>query len=600
MALSAARTDLTVSVVGEDETQQAIEQANANMRQLEARLKSLQAAGRGQAEVAKTQSGALDTVNGKMKGLAGMAEGAVEGVDKVKGAFEKVVGVVGFVGPAIAGVVAGVMELVDSFGGASAEVARLTSELEASKKRSDEFSVSMKTLKASVDAAMVSTTALSGSTSALRSRLAQLRGDVLGAEFERRNAEVLKVQQEIESTEERMLKVREAQTKASQMEAEARAALKRGVEEEAALRQQVERDQMDRKLGLNQSDMEAVQLRQQLLQATINENKAARDALATAQLRDASLEKQVESLVEQRNLLQQIAKETETAIFAMPEVEAPKPAKPSGGQSAEARRKAELDRAEREAQAIIDALQMQLGAMYEEGLEELELDQELAAEARARDERRRKELEEARKASEEAMKLQQELAEKARFDMTDPVYAFADALRGSLIPELDAFTGVMDKVMAQFDAFREGQVSLTQAIAAGATEIVASAARSIGGVKAEAAVRAIYETAMGFATLGNPVISAGHFTAAGLLAGVATGVISTGGGAAKSASAGGLGKPATSTGMAMGSSGGGGGGSVTNVYNLNAGVVDGQSTTRAFRRAEVQSRNTGFAMAGGW
>jgi hypothetical protein len=39
---------------------------------------------------------------------------------------------------------------------------------------------------------------------------------------------------------------------------------------------------------------------------------------------------------------------------------------------------------------------------------------------------------------------------------------------------------------------------------------------------------------------------------------------------------------------------------VTNVYNLSAGVVDGQSTTRAFRRAEIQSRNTGFAHAGGW
>ena len=44
----------------------------------------------------------------------------------------------------------------------------------------------------------------------------------------------------------------------------------------------------------------------------------------------------------------------------------------------------------------------------------------------------------------------------------------------------------------------------------------------------------------------------------------------------------------------------GGGGTITNVYNLQTGIVDGQSTAQAFRRAEMQARNTGMASAGGW
>ena len=586
MALSAARTDLTVSVVGEDETQQAIEQANANMRALEARLKSLQAAGRGQAEVAKTQTSALDAVNGKMKGLAGVAEGAVEGVDKVKGAFEKVVGVVGFVGPAIAGVVAGIMELVEELGILEPKMSRSEEQFWANRDAAKAYVVELKDVsKAIADAE----SAADSSAGSFRSLAREMLG-LVGDETEKAAlSRVLDLEELAERETEVGKKFFEAQKQeaelANQLEAQRKARLKTADE----LRR-VDESILFFQKNRNLEHAETMKLRRVLIQ----------DELSDIEDAEKAFERQLEAVTRNVTNLEAVL-----GLFGQRREAAEKaaetPARPrGGGRSGVDRRRQELDRAEREAQAIIDALQMQLGAMYEEGLEELELDQELAAEARARDERRRKELEEARKASEEAMKLQQELADKARFDMTEPVFAFADALRGSLIPELDAFTGVMDKVMAQFDAFREGQVSLTQAIAAGATEIVASAARSIGGVKAEAAVRAIYETAMGFATLGNPVISAGHFTAAGLLAGVATGVISTGGGAAKSAAAGGLGKPAASTGMAMGSSGGGGGGSVTNVYNLNAGVVDGQSTTRAFRRAEVQSRNTGFAMAGGW
>jgi len=179
-----------------------------------------------------------------------------------------------------------------------------------------------------------------------------------------------------------------------------------------------------------------------------------------------------------------------------------------------------------------------------------------------------------------------------------PVMDFANALSSNLVPALGEVQGLMSEVTDIFQKFTDGQMSMTQALGQGAMEIAAFAAKSIGGVKAEAAVRAIYETAMGFATLATPAISAGHFTAAVMLAGVATGVIG-GGGAAGGAASKGMGKPSTSSsGNAGGASGNGG--PVTNVYNLTAGVIDGQSTTRAFRRAELQSRGSGFATAGGW
>jgi hypothetical protein len=74
---------------------------------------------------------------------------------------------------------------------------------------------------------------------------------------------------------------------------------------------------------------------------------------------------------------------------------------------------------------------------------------------------------------------------------------------------------------------------------------------------------------------------------------VAGGVVKTGPGGQKPPTE----KPASAT---TGSSASGGGGAITNVYNLQTGVVDGQGTARAFRRAEQQARNTGMASAGGW
>jgi hypothetical protein len=164
------------------------------------------------------------------------------------------------------------------------------------------------------------------------------------------------------------------------------------------------------------------------------------------------------------------------------------------------------------------------------------------------------------------------------------------------VPAFGEIGNVIGQVSDQFARYKAGQTSMTNATIQGASAIAGAIAKQVGGVKAEAGIRALFETAMGFATLANPVESAGHFTAAAMFGLAAGGVLKTG----ASSGAGGQKAPATRTASTTATSGSGGGGPITNVYNLQTGIVDGQSTARAFRQAEQQARNTGMASAGGW
>jgi hypothetical protein len=164
------------------------------------------------------------------------------------------------------------------------------------------------------------------------------------------------------------------------------------------------------------------------------------------------------------------------------------------------------------------------------------------------------------------------------------------------VPAFGEIGNVIGQVSDQFARYKAGQTSMTNATIQGASAIAGAIAKQVGGVKAEAGIRALFETAMGFATLANPVESAGHFTAAAMFGLAAGGVLKTG----ASSGAGGQKAPATRTASTTATSSSGGGGPITNVYNLQTGIVDGQSTARAFRQAEQQARNTGMASAGGW
>lgn len=126
-------------------------------------------------------------------------------------------------------------------------------------------------------------------------------------------------------------------------------------------------------------------------------------------------------------------------------------------------------------------------------------------------------------------------------EMRDDALLLADAMRQvadatALATEQFPILGsALTEIQGVTNSLIEGKMSLTQALIAGGVAAVANTAKAIGGVRAEAAVRAAYEFGMGWATLENPVISAGHFLASGLLTAVAAGAGGAGGGATRGA-----------------------------------------------------------------
>lgn len=176
--------------------------------------------------------------------------------------------------------------------------------------------------------------------------------------------------------------------------------------------------------------------------------------------------------------------------------------------------------------------------------------------------------------------------------MRDVLQQVAEATRlvASEMPELGS---ALSEVQAITDKLVEGKISLNGALAAGAAAIAANAAKAVGGVRAEAAVRAVYETAMGFATLATPPISAGHFAAAAMLGAVAGGVGGSGG------SRGGGGGARGGASNSGGSSSGGAGVIVNNVHNYQMGFGDRQTMIAAQRQGERSARGTGIGAGAG-
>lgn len=124
-----------------------------------------------------------------------------------------------------------------------------------------------------------------------------------------------------------------------------------------------------------------------------------------------------------------------------------------------------------------------------------------------------------------------ELTKLEQLATTMQKVADATQLAAERMPE---FGRALSEIQGITEQFVAGKMSLNQALIAGGAAIAANAARAVGGVRAEAAVRAAYEYGMGFATLETPIISAGHFTAAGVLTAVAAGAGKGGGSGAHS------------------------------------------------------------------
>lgn len=203
-------------------------------------------------------------------------------------------------------------------------------------------------------------------------------------------------------------------------------------------------------------------------------------------------------------------------------------------------------------------------------------------------------------------------------EYTDGIYGAADAFDTlskalgkslDLFPEIgDGFRGVQEAMqkhaefvkaneeqvaqgfMTSAEAITAGEESKTKAIISGSTEGLAAIGKLVGGLKAEYALRSAGELAMGFATLANPVESAGHFVAAGLFA-VAAGKAASGSGG-KGASAAGADSEAPATSSSLGY--GDGGGQRTVVYNFSTLLADRQQVHRAIRDSELVGQRNGY------
>ena len=678
MALTAARTELNVSLVGEDETIRMLEDAKKRMAELEAKTRSLTGATQAQTQAAKAQEAATTSINGTLGRMAGAISGPLEGIGKLKESLNKGIEIFGFLGSGVTAVITAFNFLSDAFDDSDEKAAALEAQMKKNKAETDRLKASTDALSESLARVQAATGRSAATLGGMRAELADLRGDTETALFEREGVAVeqLKIKlgelqaEDTKRVAERKRAVAEiidAQSKFQSLEAKQQKLLKEARNEEAKSisgfnrEEQKERAKTLRSEALalgaivatqrakydiaiknrdaidqgNEALQEEIKLTKEIAnQRLINlgkpdapetkagggggraaEGPSPEDIAAQLEQEEALRQERrerandfrIEELEEERKHQRRLAltgvgeENLATLRETRDKVAAELASLPQGAMAAAfAPLKTELEKRLVE----LDALAKQHAQM---GIAEY-FDQEAADKVLSTWEAEQKAVEgvvaalstlgETRlKAAEDAAKMREQLD---RENLAGYVTNFSDALQTLGQVQAPAFEVVSESlagINAQMGKFKDGQQSLTTAIVGSAGAIAGAVGKKIDSVKVEAGIRALFETAMGFATLGNPAESAGHFTAAlmfGLVAGgaiKATPRASDGGGSKAPA------KAATST---RDSTMGGGGGTITNVYNLQTGIVDGQSTAMAFRRAEMTARNTGMASAGGW
>ena len=678
MALTAARTELNVSLVGEDETIRMLEDAKKRMAELEAKTRSLTGATQAQTQAAKAQEAATTSVNGKLGRMAGAISGPLEGIGKLKESISKGIEIFGFLGSGVTAAINAFNFLSDAFDDSDEKAAALEAQMKKNKAETDRLKASTDALSSSLARMQAATGASAATLAASRAELAELRGDTETARFERegvaveqlkgklgelrkedakregerKNAvsEAIKAQSELgalESKQQQLLRdARREDNKAlrdfNKVEARERAAALRaealvvgasvvtqrakldlalknrdaideanvGLQEEIKLTKEIANQRL---INLGKPDMPEAKAgggggraaggpSPEDIAAQLEQEEALRQ-----ERRERANDFRIEELDEERKHQRRLAlagvgeENLATLRETRDKVAAELASLPQGAMAAAfAPLKTELEKRLVE----LDALAKQHAQM---GIAEY-FDQEAADKVLSTWEAEQKAVEgvnaalsalgETRlKAAEDATKMREQLD---RENLAGYVTNFSDALQTLGQVQAPAFEVVSESlagINAQMGKFKDGQQSLTTAIVGSAGAIAGAVGKKIDSVKVEAGIRALFETAMGFATLGNPAESAGHFTAALMFGLVAGGAIKA---TPRASDGGGSKAPAKAAASTRDSTMGGGGGTITNVYNLQTGIVDGQSTAMAFRRAEMTARNTGMASAGGW
>ena len=579
MSLSAARSELNVAIVGDDDTGKMLADAATHVEKLEAKVRSLQRATEAGTGASVKSSAALDGANKQLTGFAKVIEKPIEGLDKIKGAFEKVVGVGMFVAPMLAGIATGIVAVVSELDIFGPKMSRSEEQFWGNRQAAEAYRVELGTLTTALENAGEAADASAG-------MFRGLAGEIVGLMDEKTQGSEKSALQKVIDLEEladREMEVGKKFFEAQRQEAELAAKLEKQREQIWKTKDDLLRVDKEilyfKRIG-NADYMEAAKLRRMMLA----------DELADLEDVEDKYQLQVDRVVRNVLNLEATLGLFSTAGKAVGD-KADKADKPKGGRgkSAEERRRAELDRAEKDAQSMIDALSQSIQALYAAGEEEVDLDAELAAEAKAREERRKKAADEAEKAAERLKKAMEQADKDERESIAQPYIDLANALGEHLGPELAMIEQMMGAVTAQFDKFVAGQQGFADAVAGSAHAVARAVAEQAGGVRALAAVDAAYHLYKGFGTMfTNPAESAGHFIAAAGLGAVAAGIISTGGGAGGGAGkTRGIDRPAPREEQRQAASGG-----VT--YNISAGVMDGQSVSRAIRTSERASAGTGY------
>jgi hypothetical protein len=701
MALTASRSELNVALVGESEVSAMLEATKKQMAELEAKIRQLTGASKDQADAAKATSVATVGVNDRLKGYAKNAEGVVEGIDKIKGATDKIIGVFGFLGMAVSAAIDIYKLFTEQSEKAKEAQKKLTEEWEKAKAQADETRDAVEKLTEAERASASVSRSAGVQMAEDRLKLIKLTGDK--AAEERAQAE-LEHQKELARVEE--LKVKQAELaeqrlKVSAQEDEANANIIATEKTIASLKKdRVEAEKLlaaSRKAIQESIDVEGAstakyyadakkaeadikRIKNDIFTLTYQTLTPEKERADQAKKTREELDKQKGALSGLLGLATQVASAMGAALsFVGPKKKEPEKKDTPKGGGGKSKAEREREAAEKaEAEALRDAERMvaaQAGitklAEREDQVRQAVADEAKLFEGLARkrydvmatldsipkdlaggaekafaplSDALKKQLEEIDKVLGSRVEFDLEIAspeeedallkalgtQKTAYDkLTESIGAniamqskAQDAsvelleayerglptkrleefqtglaqLQQMSVPAFGEIGNVIGQVSDQFARYKAGQTSMTNATIQGASAIAGAIAKQVGGVKAEAGIRALFETAMGFATLANPVESAGHFTAAAMFGLAAGGVLKTG----ASSGAGGQKAPATRAASTTASSNTGGGGPITNVYNLQTGIVDGQSTARAFRQAEQQARNTGMASAGGW
>jgi hypothetical protein len=701
MALTASRSELNVALVGESEVSAMLEATKKQMAELEAKIRQLTGASKDQTEAAKTAAAATVGVNDRMKGYAKNAEGVVEGIDKIKGATEKIIGVFGFLGMAVSAAIDVYKFFTEQSEKAKEAQKKFTEELKKAEAQAETTRDAVEKLAEAERAAAAVNRTVGVQMAEDRLKLIKLAGDKAAeeraqAELEHQKelarVEELKVKQE-ELAEQRLKLVLEEREANSQvrMATQAMLALKKDQEaaekEIARIKSETSRNEQGSEELLvyyaeqkKKLEADVKRIKHDISVLTTQTLGPERERAEQAAKTRVELDKQKGALSGLLGLATQVADAMGAALsFVGPKKKEPEKKDTPKGGGGKSKAEREREAAEKaEAEALRDAERMVAAQAGITKLAEREdqVRQAVADEAKLFEglARKRSEVvatldsipkdlaggaEKAFAPLSDALKKQLEeidkvLGSRVEFDLEIASPEEEDALLKALgtqktaydkltesiganiamqskaqdasvelleayerglptkrleefqtglaqlqqmsVPAFGEIGNVIGQVSDQFAKYKAGQTSMTNATIQGASAIAGAIAKQVGGVKAEAGIRALFETAMGFATLANPVESAGHFTAAAMFGLAAGGVLKTG----ASSGAGGQQAPATRAASTTASSNTGGGGPITNVYNLQTGIVDGQSTARAFRQAEQQARNTGMASAGGW